>query len=65
MITATYLRERAAYYRQMAEEPDMLKHAESLRALAAAFARDADKIEVLHWAAVKELAETSMVSSFR
>jgi hypothetical protein len=47
MITAAYLRERAAYYRQLAETPGMQDHADDLRALAAAFERDAVEFEQL------------------
>ena len=45
MITPTYLRERAAYYRELAETEEMRAHREDLRALARAFDRDAEKLE--------------------
>jgi hypothetical protein len=47
MITAAFLRERAAYYRQLAETPEIQDHADDLRALAAAFERDAVEFEQL------------------
>jgi hypothetical protein len=45
MITAAYLRERAEYYRKLAEAPEMSALAADLRVLARAFEGDAAALE--------------------